>query len=84
MPYITSSIVIQLLNDRHPKLTQWRDQGAVGQKKITQTTRYSPSDWRCCSDRSDLRFHGHTTRPCRLQHRPDPKFTSIWMFMSRS
>src|SRR6202453_4815554 len=40
MPYITSSIVIQLLTTVIPKLTQWRDQGAVGQKKITQTTRY--------------------------------------------
>src|SRR5271154_1417550 len=40
MPYITSSIVIQLLTTVIPKLTEWRDQGAVGQKKITQTTRY--------------------------------------------
>ena len=23
-----------------PKLEEWRDQGAVGQKKLTQTTRY--------------------------------------------
>jgi preprotein translocase subunit SecY len=40
MPYITSSIVIQLLTTVIPKLTEWRDQGPVGQKKITQTTRY--------------------------------------------
>ena len=40
MPYITSSIIIQLLTTVIPKLTEWRDQGAVGQKKITQTTRY--------------------------------------------
>src|SRR5580692_4981693 len=40
MPYITSSIVIQLLTGVIPKLGEWRDQGAVGQKKITQTTRY--------------------------------------------
>src|ERR1700690_2504499 len=40
MPYITSSIIIQLLATVIPKLEQWRDQGAVGQKKITQTTRY--------------------------------------------
>ncbi|MHB8437780.1 MAG: preprotein translocase subunit SecY [Acidimicrobiales bacterium] len=40
MPYITSSIIIQLLSTVIPKLEQWRDQGAVGQKKITQTTRY--------------------------------------------
>jgi preprotein translocase subunit SecY len=40
MPYITSSIIIQLLTSVIPKLTEWRDQGAVGQKRITQTTRY--------------------------------------------
>src|ERR1700693_6331101 len=40
MPYITSSIIIQLLSTLLPKLEEWRDQGAVGQKKITQTTRY--------------------------------------------
>ena len=40
MPYITSSIIIQLLTSVIPKLEEWRDQGAVGQKKITQATRY--------------------------------------------
>ena len=40
MPYITSSIIIQLLATVIPKLEEWRDQGAVGQKKLTQTTRY--------------------------------------------
>src|ERR1700677_92297 len=40
MPYITSSIIIQLLSTVIPKLEEWRDQGAGGQKKITQTTRY--------------------------------------------
>lgn len=40
MPYITSSIIIQLLTTVIPKLEQWRDQGAAGQKKLTQTTRY--------------------------------------------
>lgn len=40
MPYITASIIIQLLTSVIPKLAQWRDEGAVGQKKITQTTRY--------------------------------------------
>src|SRR5580698_4239393 len=40
MPYITSSIIIQLLSTVIPKLEEWREQGAVGQKKITQTTRY--------------------------------------------
>jgi preprotein translocase subunit SecY len=40
MPYITSSIIIQLLMVVIPKLEQWRDEGAVGQKKLTQATRY--------------------------------------------
>ena len=40
MPYITSSIIIQLLMVVIPKLEQWRDEGATGQKKLTQATRY--------------------------------------------
>ena len=40
MPYITSSIIVQLLGVVIPKLEQWRKEGAVGQRKITQTTRY--------------------------------------------
>ncbi len=40
MPYITASIIVQLLATVIPKLEEWRDQGAVGQKKLTQTTRY--------------------------------------------
>jgi len=40
MPYITSSIIIQLLTTVIPKLEEWREQGAVGQKRITQATRY--------------------------------------------
>ena len=40
MPYITSSIIMQLLGVVIPKLEEWRNQGAVGQKKITQATRY--------------------------------------------
>ncbi len=40
MPYITSSIIVQLLGVVIPKLEQWRNEGAVGQRKITQTTRY--------------------------------------------
>jgi preprotein translocase subunit SecY len=40
MPYITASIIIQLLGVVIPKLEQWRDEGATGQRKITQATRY--------------------------------------------
>jgi preprotein translocase subunit SecY len=40
MPYITSSIIMQILTVVIPKLQQWQEQGAVGQRKITQWTRY--------------------------------------------
>ncbi|MHB8671964.1 MAG: preprotein translocase subunit SecY, partial [Acidimicrobiales bacterium] len=40
MPYITASIIMQLLAVVIPKVEQWQQQGAVGQKKITQWTRY--------------------------------------------
>ncbi|HJP65614.1 MAG TPA: preprotein translocase subunit SecY [Actinomycetota bacterium] len=40
MPYITSSIIMQLLAVVIPRIEQWQNQGAVGQKKITQWTRY--------------------------------------------
>ena len=40
MPYITSSIIMQILTVVIPKLEQWQQQGAVGQRKITQWTRY--------------------------------------------
>ena len=40
MPYITASIIMQLLGVVIPKLEQWQQEGQVGQKKITQWTRY--------------------------------------------
>ena len=40
MPYITSSIIMQILGVVVPKLEEWQSQGAVGQRKITQWTRY--------------------------------------------
>ncbi|MEZ5245892.1 MAG: preprotein translocase subunit SecY [Acidimicrobiales bacterium] len=40
MPYITSSIIMQILGVVIPKIEQWQQQGAVGQRKITQWTRY--------------------------------------------
>ena len=40
MPYITSSIIMQLLTVVIPKLEKWSKEGASGQKKITQWTRY--------------------------------------------
>ena len=40
MPYITSSIIMQILTVVIPKLEEWQQMGAVGQRKITQWTRY--------------------------------------------
>ncbi len=40
MPYITASIIMQILTVVIPRLEQWQQQGAVGQRKITQWTRY--------------------------------------------
>jgi preprotein translocase subunit SecY len=40
MPYITASIIMQLLAVVIPKIEEWQNEGKVGQKKITQWTRY--------------------------------------------
>ena len=40
MPYITGSIIMQVLGVVVPRIEQWQQQGAVGQRKITQWTRY--------------------------------------------
>lgn len=40
MPYITASIIMQILTVVIPRLEQWQQQGAIGQRKITQWTRY--------------------------------------------
>jgi preprotein translocase subunit SecY len=40
MPYITSSIIMQLLTVVIPKLEAWSKEGETGHKKITQWTRY--------------------------------------------
>jgi preprotein translocase subunit SecY len=40
MPYITSSIIMQVLGVVIPKLEELQKEGAVGQRKITQYTRY--------------------------------------------
>ena len=39
-PYITASIIMQVLGVVIPRIEQWQNQGAVGQRKITQWTRY--------------------------------------------
>ena len=40
MPYISASIIVQLLTKVHPKLEQLSKEGAAGKRKITQYTRF--------------------------------------------
>lgn len=39
-PYITSSIIVQMLQMIIPKLKEWSEQGEVGKAKISRVTRY--------------------------------------------
>ncbi|KGP72471.1 preprotein translocase subunit SecY [Pontibacillus yanchengensis] len=42
MPYITASIIMQLLQmDVVPKFAEWKKQGEVGRRKLAQFTRYA-------------------------------------------
>jgi len=79
MPYITSTIVIQLLTTVIPKLTEWRDQGAVGQKKITQTTRYLTIGLALLQSTGLIyAFHGHDQALLGFNINLIPKF-SLWL-----
>jgi preprotein translocase subunit SecY len=40
MPYISASIIMQLMSHVHPTLEQLRKEGEAGKRKITQYTRY--------------------------------------------
>src|SRR4029077_7679904 len=40
MPYITASIIMQLLAVVIPRIEEWQKQGEIGYRKITQWTRY--------------------------------------------
>jgi len=83
MPYITSSIVIQLLTTVIPKLAQWRDQGAVGQKHITQTTRYLTIGLALLQSTGLIyAFHGHDQALLGFTIDLIPKFTlALGLFM---
>ncbi|MDA8357751.1 MAG: preprotein translocase subunit SecY [Actinomycetota bacterium] len=75
MPYITSSIIIQLLSSVIPKLEEWRDQGAVGQKKITQTTRYLTVSLALMQSTGLIyAFHGHDSALLSVTVNLIPKF----------
>jgi preprotein translocase subunit SecY len=76
MPYITSSIIIQLLSTVIPKLEEWRDQGAVGQKKITQTTRYLTVSLALMQSTGLIyAFHGHDSALLGVTINLIPKFS---------
>ncbi|TET53250.1 MAG: preprotein translocase subunit SecY, partial [Actinobacteria bacterium] len=40
MPYITASIIMQLLRPVIPKIDEWSKEGETGERKITQWTRF--------------------------------------------
>ena len=40
MPYITASIIVQLLSHMHPPLMELKKEGEAGRRKISQYTRY--------------------------------------------
>ncbi len=75
MPYITSSIIMQILGVVIPKLEEWQNQGAVGQRKITQWTRYlTDRDRPAAGDGADVPLREGrrpvVLRPQRAEHRP--------------
>ena len=40
IPYITASIIMNLLTMMYPQLKEWRKEGEAGRRKITKATRY--------------------------------------------
>ena len=40
IPYITASIIMNLLTMMYPQFQQWRKEGDAGRRKITKATRY--------------------------------------------
>jgi preprotein translocase subunit SecY len=79
MPYITSSIVIQLLTTVIPKLAQWRDEGPTGQKKMTQTTRYLTIGLALLQSTGLVyAFHGHDSALLGFNIDLIPKF-NLWL-----
>ena len=49
MPYISASIVLQLMTYVVPTLEQLKKEGEAGRRKITQYTRYATLGWPCSS-----------------------------------
>ena len=76
MPYITSSIIMQLLTVVIPKLEAWSKEGESGYKKITQWTRYL-TVMLAILQSTGLAFLFHRGQlgqgGARYRHRPDPR-----------
>src|SRR5687768_18582219 len=53
MPYITASIILQLLTVVVPALERLQKEGEVGQQKITQYTRYLKIGRASCRERGE-------------------------------
>ena len=51
MPYISASIIIQLLTVVHPTLAEIKKEGESGRRKISQYTRYGTLCWQYSIDR---------------------------------
>ena len=58
MPYITASIILQLLTVVIPRLETLKNEGQAGQAKITSTPGTSRSAWRSCSPPGTSRSPG--------------------------
>ena len=81
MPYITSSIIMQILTVVIPKLEEWQNQGAIGQRKMTQWTRYLTMAIAVLQATAlSFLFHngggGLLGGPATPQHRRLPNFTA--------
>jgi preprotein translocase subunit SecY len=65
-PYITASIIMQILGIVIPRIEQWQNQGAVGQRKITQSLSpsFSPrASLFCSTARATALEQGHRVSP---------------------
>jgi preprotein translocase subunit SecY len=61
MPYISASIIMQLMTYVVPTLEALKKEGEAGRRKITQYTRYGTLGWRC-SSRWALRWRWRARR----------------------
>ena len=75
MPYITASIILQLLAVVIPRLEALKKEGQAGQAKITQYTRYLTIGLACCSPPAIIalaRVPGRLFQGCSEQLLPEP------------